>query len=363
MPEESLGFVKLEWTCPKCGSRNPGPQQTCTGCGAPQPENVKFEQAGHQELIKDQAEIEKAKAGPDIHCAFCGTRNPAGSPTCSQCGADLVQGIRREIGQVVGAFSTGPVKQVACPNCSALNPETALKCAQCGASMTREPQAAPLPMTPPAAVRSKPNLLMIGLGVAVAMICVCAVAWFLMSSLSTEGKNSSVQGVHWATSIALEALQPVTHQDWRDEIPANAEVGSCTQKLHNTQDEPAPNSNKVCGTPYTVDSGSGFGEVKQDCYYEVYQDYCEYTVKEWVRVELLTLEGNDLSPVWPQAQLASDQRAGERSQVYTIYFETPDGQYSYTTSDLDLFQQCQVGSEWILNINGFGQVVSIEPVQ
>ena len=51
MAQESLGFVKLEWTCPKCGSRNPGPEKTCLGCGAPQPQDVKFEQAETQVLI------------------------------------------------------------------------------------------------------------------------------------------------------------------------------------------------------------------------------------------------------------------------------------------------------------------------
>jgi ribosomal protein L40E len=88
MSQEVLGYVKMEWVCPKCNSRNPGPQKTCIGCGAPQPPDVQFQQAEQQQLITDQAEIAQAQAGPDIHCPFCGTRNPAGAKTCSQCGGD-----------------------------------------------------------------------------------------------------------------------------------------------------------------------------------------------------------------------------------------------------------------------------------
>ena len=39
MTEKSKGFIILEWVCPSCGTRNPGPQQTCSKCGSPQPEN------------------------------------------------------------------------------------------------------------------------------------------------------------------------------------------------------------------------------------------------------------------------------------------------------------------------------------
>lgn len=363
MPQESLGYVKLEWTCPKCGSRNPGPQQTCVSCGAPQPQNVQFQEAEQQQLVTDQADLAKAKSGPDIHCAFCGTRNPAGAKTCSQCGADLTQGVRRETGQVVGAYSTGPVKQVTCPNCGMQNPATALKCAQCGASLTPAPAAAPAPAAPLSAPAKKTNPLLIVAGALLLMICVCVVGAFMLSTLRTKSQNGVVQGVHWETDIPIEALQPAKHENWKDKIPADATVGSCTQKVYNVQDQPAPNSNKVCGTPYTVDKGSGFGEVVQDCQYEVLKDYCQYTIMEWQQVDVARLEGNDYNPAWPDPNLSSGQRLGDRSEQYTIIFEASGQQYTYTTSDNNLFQECQVGSEWVLNINGLGQLVSIEPVK
>ncbi|NJN94563.1 MAG: zinc ribbon domain-containing protein [Anaerolineales bacterium] len=91
MTRKTLGYVKLIWNCPNCGSRNPGPQKTCSNCGTPQPDNVKFEQLPQSELVTDAAEIAQAKAGPDVHCYYCGSRNAASAKVCSQCGADLTQ--------------------------------------------------------------------------------------------------------------------------------------------------------------------------------------------------------------------------------------------------------------------------------
>ena len=76
MVRKTLGYVELEWTCPQCGSRDPGPQKVCANCSAAQPAQVEF----HGRLNKTDRgtkEIDRAKAGPDVHCAFCGARNPA----------------------------------------------------------------------------------------------------------------------------------------------------------------------------------------------------------------------------------------------------------------------------------------------
>ena len=364
MTRETLGYVKLEWTCPKCGSRNPGPEKVCGSCGAAQPENVQFQQTEHQELIKDQAAVEQAKTGPDTHCAFCGTRNPAGATVCSQCGADLKSGTQREVGRVVGSFSTGPVKQVACPNCGTMNPETALKCAQCGASMAPAAVPASAPDAVPAApAKSAMSPLVIGLAVVAGVVCLAVIIFFLAMSTSTKDYTGVVESAQWKTSIVIEALLPAKHQGWQDELPEDAQVGTCTEKVHHVQDQPAPNSNKVCGTPYTVDKGSGYAEVVQDCQYEVLQEYCDYSVMEWQQEDVASLSGTDFSPTWPNPQLSEKQRLGEQAEEYTIVFETAQGQYIYTTRDLNEYRQFQMGSEWTLNINGFGQVVSVEPVK
>ncbi len=362
MPRQTLGYVRLEWTCPSCGSRNPGPQKVCSNCGAPQPQDVQFQQAAEDELITDQAEIARAAAGADIHCPYCGTRNAAGAQRCKQCGGDLVGGKVRASGQVVGAFRTGPAQPVNCPACGAGNSGTALKCAQCGASLAQarpQPQAQPQPAFVPAS-KGRGGLF-VGCAV-VLVIALCAALGIAFSGILTPAKDASgqVRSVAWTRTIAIEALAPVTHEDWRDSVPAGAVLGRCTEKYHHTQQDPAPGAEEVCGTPYTVDQGSGYAEVVQDCEYRVYEDWCTYTVQEWREIDEVSATGTDLNPRWPDARLASSQREGDREESYEVVFlGDDDKQYTYRTDNAAEFARCQVGSRWALKVKG-STVVSIQ---
>jgi len=87
MAKETVGYVRLEWVLPNCGAKNPGPQKTCSSCGAAQPTNVKFQQAAQEEIITDKEELSRAATGPDIHCPYCGARNPAGTKNCTSAAA------------------------------------------------------------------------------------------------------------------------------------------------------------------------------------------------------------------------------------------------------------------------------------
>ncbi len=358
MAKKSLGYVKLEWTCPNCQTRNPGPQKTCISCGMPQPEDVQFEQPAQEKLITDEAELEKAKAGPDIHCHYCGTRNPAGAKACSQCGADLTEGKARASGQVLGAHRSGPAEQVKCPACGTLNPPDAPKCKQCGASLAApRPKAAARPTPAKKSRFSTRTIILVAL-----LLCVIG-GCITMAVLSsrTEAMTGTVESVAWTRNISIEELRPVEHEEWEADIPAEAIVGTCTSKVHHTQDDPTPGAKEVCGTPYTVDEGSGYGEVVQDCQYEVYAQWCKYTVEEWQEVDKATLSGSDFNPRWPQPSLAAGQREKAREEIYKVTFSTEKGEYVYTTSNEALFKQAEPGSRWLLEINTFGRVTNIEP--
>ncbi len=359
MTKKSVGYVQLEWICPNCDTRNPGSQKVCSSCGMPQPEDVQFQQAAQEELIKDEAEIARAKAGPDIHCYYCGARNPAGAETCSQCGAPLAEGKARVRGQVVGAHRTGPAEKINCPACGTPNEANAPKCVQCGASLV-QPEPAPAPPKAVPSQKGRRGLLgTVGIIALVLVIAAC-ITFFVLSS-RTEDVTGRVEAVSWTYNIAIEELAPVTYEEWRDEIPAEAIIGTCTQKVHHTQDNPAPNAQEVCGTPYTVDTGSGYGEVIQDCQYQVYEDWCEYSVDEWKEVDQATLSGNDLSPRWPDIRLGPGQREGKRTENYEIIFDTEQGRYTFHTGNANLFSQAQIGSRWLLKVNTFNSVTGIEP--
>ncbi len=359
MSKKTLGYVELEWTCPNCGGRNKGNVSVCTHCGAPQPEDVKFEQPAEEKIIEDAKVIERAKAGPDIHCAYCGTRNPAGAETCSRCGAALGEGTARETGQVLGSHKDEPAPDIECPFCATPNPATALKCKNCGANI-HEPKTAPAPEAPaPAAPRRSRTgmLLLVGIGI---VVVICFAALFALFG-RTDDVTGKVSDISWERSIVILAPVPVRREAWQDQIPSSADVGFCHDEVRYTSDQPEPNSQEICGTPYTVDTGSGFGEVVQDCEYLVYDTMCEYSVLELAPFNTVVERGNDLSPEWPALRLEAEQQEGDSNETYTITFEADGERYTYTTRNPNEFAQFAPGSSWTLKVNALGNVMDVEP--
>lgn len=368
MTQKTVGYVKLEWTCPNCGTKNPGPQKTCTSCGNPQPDHIAFQQPAQTELITDEATIAQAKAGPDVHCYYCGTRNPATAKTCSQCGADLTQATARTAGQVLGAHHTGPVEPITCPSCGASNEPNAAKCVQCGASLA-QPKPKPVPAATVPAKPGGPGLPLILIVALVVLIGACI--FFFVFTTRTTDISGTVDSVDWSRTIFIEQLVPVSGQAWRDQIPAGAVVGNCQEKQRGTERRPSGKTREVCGTPYTKDTGTGVGEVVQDCedepIYEdvpVYDHMCSYTAVVWQKVDQVSLTGQDINPRWPEASIfGQNRREGGREEEYKIIFDADGKTYTYTTTDAGEFQKFQLGSRWVLKVNSFDAVTSVEPVE
>lgn len=330
MARKTLGFIPLIWKCAYCETQNPGPIKTCTSCGAPQPPDVKFTQVDDEtfNFIKDEALIRMAKAGPDIHCPFCGTRNASTAKLCSNCGGDLsLGGEAREVGQRV---------------------ET-----------TAEAEAS-APAVRPEPVKKPSRSVSIFIILAI-FACIAGAIILMMMMFKTDDLVATVTDVAWERAIAVEAYTTITDQTWIDEIPPNAEVQSCTQAYRYTSDQPVPNATEVCSEAFVEDTGTGIGEVVQDCTYRVYDDYCEYSYLGWVVIDTVTESGNNSYPTWPNFMLADGQREGSRQEQYRIVFTDDGERYTYTTTDSDLFMEAQRGSEWILYVNSFGGVQSIEP--
>ncbi len=357
MAKETVGYVNLEWTCPFCGTKNPGPNKKCSNCGSPQPEDVKFEQAAQETLIADEQLIERAKSGPDVHCPFCGTRNPAGTKTCANCMGDLTDATAREKGKVVGKHRKEAAPDIACPYCATMNPANAHTCSNCNGNLHEPTQ--PKPAAQPAPQKRK--LGVIGIIGTVAVIAACIFIFSLF--FRTDDVSGRVSSVEWTRSVAIEGLVPVERGAFLDEIPSDIAVYGCREELHHVQDDPAPNAEKICGTPYTVDTGTGIGEVVQDCQYRVYAEYCSFTVDEWQQVDMATERGTNLTPIWPQPQLTADQRLGGEQEQFEVVFESDGRRYVYTTNSPSQFAQFEMGSEWILQVNQLGGVVAVEPAR
>ncbi len=376
MTQETLGYVELEWTCQYCGSKNPGTVKVCGNCGAAMAKDQKFETPAQQQLIKDEQKIAQIKQGADLHCPACGTRNPASAVKCSQCGSDLAGAAKREAGQVMGAYSDRPMAEVQCPACGTMNPGTASNCKNCNAPLGQtQPGAMPsfsisgataqpaAPARPQARRRVSPIMLIVG-GI-LAVVCLCGLGVFIFASLSTSDTTASVQSVYWELVIGIEERRPVERKTWEDQIPSDAQVGRCELQVREVLDSPDPSrqSDKVCGTPYVVDQGSGAGKVVQDCKYNVYDNYCEYTVLEWKEVDQVTASGTDLNPEWPLVNIQSGQREGERREKYEVTFDADGKFYDYSPSDATQFAQFQPGSRWILKVNLLGGVNEVLPAR
>jgi ribosomal protein L40E len=347
---ESMGFVELEWVCPNCDSRNRGSIKTCQNCGAPQPVNVKFQRATDEKIVTDEKSVVAAKAGADIHCGFCGTRNPATATTCSQCGGDLKEGKARQAGQVLQAADPTP-KTVNCPNCGADNPGSARTCVKCGSPLPRE--SAPVSMDS-RSVQTLANqttapkktnwLLFGGIGLLFLICCVAVVMLFFVPSKSVKGTVTNLQ---WQTSVPVQQIQPVNYSNERGSAPSNAYNVSC-----HTEDK------EVCEDK-TVDQGNGFAEVVKQCHTDSTQ-YCDYTMDEWKTIQTYTLDGNDNSPVYENPSITSSQRTGLPTETLTVTFSTSSGKETYSPGSVSEFQQFQAGSVWTLKMNALGGVMSVE---
>jgi ribosomal protein L40E len=364
MAKKTLGYAELQWTCPNCNGINPGTQQDCSSCGAPQPDDVKFEQVKGAEASQDEELKKRAETGADIHCPYCGTRNPGDAEICVACGGDISAGQRRKSGEILGAYETGPVEMIPCPSCGTENPETAHVCAQCGSSM-RPPRdekqtEVEAGITQPGAPEGKKRSPIPLIAIFVVLCCIgAAIIYFVF--LRTSDLTGTVSSVGWERSINIEGLIPVEYQDWRDQIPSDGEILNCRDEVRSVESEFQPNSEEVCGTPYSVDTGSGVAEIVQDCEYHVYDDFCTFSVIEWAVVDSVTLSGSDFFPQWPDPALETEQRLGAGTENYVVYFDTSEGDKTYTTTDFDAFQQFDIGSKWTLQVNSLGGVQSVSP--
>ncbi|MBX3046087.1 MAG: zinc ribbon domain-containing protein [Anaerolineales bacterium] len=362
MARKVKGYVELYWTCPSCANQNAGSHAYCMSCGSPQPRNVDFHQGSLSQLLTDDEKIRRAKQGADIHCGFCGTRNPAGAKNCSQCQADLTAGARRGSGKVLGAFkpnAQGAVAPLECPSCGALNAGTRRTCGSCGGSLAPTPP--PAKAANQAKAAGKPLGRKVFVIVGLVLFSLCAIVYFLF--LRTTEIEAIVAGVEWQRSVVVEQYGPVEMEAWLDQVPGSAAGLSCSERVRTTQNQPPSNSRfrEVCGTEYVVDTGSGSGEVVQDCVYEVYADYCSYTVDAWAPYDTVELRGVGLSPQWPQPSLNSVQRLGEQEESYICIFRSGGDTYRYQTGAYSQFQRCVTGSNWLLEINSLGGVTSITP--
>jgi DNA-directed RNA polymerase subunit RPC12/RpoP len=354
MTQKELGYVELEWTCKRCSTVNPGMNRVCSNCGAPISQDDKFELPDQQQLITDQAKLEEAKAGPAIQCPYCSVLNPAGTAICIQCGGDIQAGLARQAGEVLGAFHDEAVPDKPCPFCNQPVKADAQRCPHCGGSLV---ESAPPASTPPV-VKKSPIWLIAG-AIALVVLCLASVIAYIVMSSRTNDVTATVSDLRWQLSIDILEQQPVQRSAWSGDVPSLAQDVVCRDEYKETSSNPVPNATEVCGTPYTIDVGSGAGKVVQDCMYQVYASYCDFTVLDWVVVNTAVAQGTDNNPQWPALSLAASQQEGDQHETYQVTFDADGQSYAYTPADRTEFSQFGLASEWVLGINSFGAIKEV----
>jgi hypothetical protein len=354
MTQESLGFIQLIWDCSHCGSANPGPFRFCSGCGAPMPAGTQFRKAAQDIFIKDMNEIQKAKAGADRYCGFCGGRNPAAVDTCQACGGDLDPTHVQPSGQVMGALQTEAALDVACPACGRDNPATNLKCAGCGRSLPGQ-AVTTTPSLDDASAKKRPYAAAAVLGLVLIAVMACVYLLFLRTSDLT----GTVSGREWQAQIGILEYVPRNAENWRDQLPEDAEVTMCSEKVRHESGEPVSGADKVCGTPYSKDLGNGYAEVVQDCVFQIKDDWCQYKRYNWEEVSRVESSGANLPVIWPELQLTEGQKEGESRLNYRVFFDASGKRYVYGVDEEDTWLTFSTGSQWTLSVNALGGVVSV----
>ncbi len=354
MTQKELGYIELEWTCKRCATVNPGMNRVCSNCGAPMAQDDELQLPDQQELITDQAKLADARAGPAIQCPYCNTLNDANQKLCIQCGGDIQAGLARQSGKVLGAFTPGEVPDKPCPSCGQPVKANAQRCPHCGGSLVQAQ-----PVIPPAPPRKKPSLWLIVGGAALGLVCIAAIVALIVLATRTNAVSASVADIRWERSIEILAQQPVMRSAWQEDVPGSATNVTCRDEYKETSSEPVPNSTEVCGTPYTIDVGSGAGKVVQDCEYQVYASYCDFSVLELAVVNTAVAMGNDQNPYWPATTLQAGQQEGNRYETFQVTFDTGQQTYAYTPASLDEYSLYSLGSSWILDINTFGGINAV----
>lgn len=219
---KQVGYVELEWTCPVCSARNPGPQKSCASCGAPQPPDAKFEPPLQATVLETGSkEAEKAAsavaAGADIYCPYCGSRNPASATVCQVCQGALSGGKARESGAELGKLNTAPLPPVTCHVCGSQNPASQRLCTKCGSPLKRrdagQSAGAPAPLPKP---EGGGVALWWLVGGAVLLIgLIAAVVWF---GSRTETRTAVAQEARWVRTITVAGLVPVEQSAWIDQL-------------------------------------------------------------------------------------------------------------------------------------------------
>jgi hypothetical protein len=354
------GFMAIRegcWNCTACGKRAiRGSKKFCGGCGHPRGDDVTFYLPEDAQEITDETVLERAKAGPDWVCPYCGGDNPSIDTFCSGCGASQDGAQKRDVREIYDRDKTA--------------------------------DAAPPPQQPIAA-RPRKKFSRAGcVAVIVALISIAALLYFIFKPREVDLK---VEGFKWERTIRVEEFKTLTESGWEGEIPSDARVLSRKKEIHHVnkiqvgtrQVTKTVTERKQTGTKKVKvgvkDLGNGYFEdiyENQPVYKDVQRQVVEnepvyrddpvyatkitYQIDRWVPAAEKTKSGKDRMPKWPQ--LSAKERAADRKESFHIKFKDPDQkEYIYQAKDEQHWKSFEMGDVYRAKVVALtGTVKSIE---
>jgi hypothetical protein len=340
---------------------NLGRHKSCKKCGRSRPAGVKFYLADEASIVEEEALLAEAGKGPDWVCAFCGTSNAVERETCQACGAGREADSHQ---QAVTDYAPGEA------------PTTG--------DMTVEER-------PPAKVAAKPAasnrnlIILIGLAAFVVLCMGLAVAFLVFGG---REERATVSGFEWQRTVAVEAFQTVEEEDWS--VPEGGRIKSQRQAIqsyvdvldrYETRQREVQEQVQVGTEDYVCgqrDLGNGFFEdvmcqrpiyetqSRTETYEEpiyrqepVFATLFVYDIDKWNVVRTDEAAGQDHSPMWPRSDLASNEREGDRTERYVVYFSDENGETYPWELTLAEWERYEMGQSVVLEFDSFGNLEEV----
>lgn len=353
-------YVEGYWICPNCSAKCRGAEQGCSACGAVRGENVEFFCDDDAPAITDESELEKAKAGPDWICKFCGNTSPSASPKCTGCGSYREDGKKRQVKEV---------KE---------KPETP----------TAEPPK-PLPM---------------GCKIGCSIF---AVLLLILMAFSCQQKSGQLEvlSASWQRTIEREQYKTVRESAWKNEVPTGAREISRNREIRKYNE--IPDGFEEVNETYTeqvkvgekkvkdgkVNLGNGRFKVKYKTVPEyksvtktrrvkkqkyrkepVYDTKVTYDIEKWTPIDKVVASGVNDEPHWPETKAESSGstkigaiREGKKSETFKVKAKRVDNGEEYEFDKigdkpltLDQFMKLRKGSKWEAIFSGLGALREIK---
>ena len=328
-------IIRGYWDCSSCDTKGiRGDVRNCPGCGKPRGDDVKFYMKDKEYLSDEEAA--KVSHEADWFCEYCGALNSANDTKCKGCGAEKAAS-DKDYHDLRDAEDQKLYEKARKEN------------------LAREAEYK---------AKSRKRLKVV---LAIIAAIVLAGVFMLMPKTS----DATVTQLAWERTIPVEQYQDVEESDW--ELPAGANLHETKREIHHYDQvldhyvtEYVQKSREVIDHYETVyeyeDLGNGnFEEVSHEEpvyvteYYTeeeqkpvyrdepVYQTKYYYDIWKWVEVRTSDSSGKDHNPTWNEPTLASDEREGTRTGVYTITVENKKGKATSYELEESAWNQVEVG--------------------